>query len=202
MLWATFWALVLGFTLAGAVQAFVSRRGDAAAARSQRPARDRARERAGRGFVLVLLRGVGDGEDALPARRRLRQLDGLHVRVDEPRGRARDRDLGAARLGVRAGGVRRRRDHDRPLHAPCPARAEARGDRRGARAARRRRSRGRCDSAPAVARAADVAGGLGRRGELRVRRREDGAEGDRGRLPRSPASSPSSSRSASGTRCS
>ena len=99
--------------------------GDAAGARPPRPAGDRPGDPLRRRVVVVLVRGVGDGQDPLPARRRLRQLDGLHVRLDEPRDRARDRDLGAARLAVRARRARRRRDHDRPLLAARRLRPEA-----------------------------------------------------------------------------
>ena len=42
MFWATLWALILGFGISGAVQAFVPRVGDGAGARPPRPARDRA----------------------------------------------------------------------------------------------------------------------------------------------------------------
>ena len=116
MFWETLWALVLGFSLSGAVQAFVSRGGCAAAGRPPpplaragfsgvpRPARTRRRA----------------GQDAVRPRRGLHRLDGVHVRLDQPRGRAGHRAVAADRLAVRRGRVRRRRHHDRALRCCCP----------------------------------------------------------------------------------
>ena len=100
MFWETLWALILGFTLSGAVQAFVLAGGDAAGAGRPRPAaRSRRATRLRHGVVELLVRGVGDGEVAVPEGRRLRLRDGLHVRLDEPRDRARHRALRAAWAG-------------------------------------------------------------------------------------------------------
>ena len=85
MFWETLWPLVLGFGLAGAVQAFVSRD-----AMRQRLGDHRARavvRASGYGMVvlLVLLRGVRHGQVALREGRRLHRRHGLHVRLDQPR---------------------------------------------------------------------------------------------------------------------
>ncbi len=69
MFWATLWALVLGFTLSGAVQAFVSR------AEMRRSLGDHRPVTLGevvvvRGHLLVLfLRGIGVGEELVLPRR-------------------------------------------------------------------------------------------------------------------------------------
>ena len=85
MFWETLWALVLGFTLSGAVQAFVSKDEMQRVMGDHRPGGGRPRVGLRDGVVELLVRGDGDGEVAVPEGRRLRLRDGVHVRVDEPR---------------------------------------------------------------------------------------------------------------------
>ena len=73
------------------------------------------------GVVELLVRGDGDGEVAVPEGRRLHLRDGVHVRVDQPRARARHRAARADGLAVRRGRVRRRPDHDRAARARSAA---------------------------------------------------------------------------------
>ena len=114
MFWETLWALVLGFALSGAVQAFVVPGRRCGGSLGRPPARD-----AGEGSLLgmaqlvVLVRGQRAGQVAVRPRRRLHRVDGLHVRLHQPGGRARHRAVAADRLAVRARRIRRRRHHDR-----------------------------------------------------------------------------------------
>src|SRR6266571_1732122 len=64
-------------------------------------------------WVLVRLRRDSDREVDVRQRRELRLGDVVPVRLDEPRLRARDRDLGLHRLAIHAGRARRRSDPDR-----------------------------------------------------------------------------------------
>ena len=198
MFWETLWALVLGFGLSGAVQAFVPRAEMERLLGGHGPRRARARDALRCRVLVVLLRRRGDGEDALCPGRRLRQLDGLHVRLDEPRGRARRRALGARRLAVRRRRDPRRPSDDRALRAARPARARPRASsserERGSRRRLSERQRRRSAARPPGAQRAHVRRGLGRRRPLLARRPQDAPQGDRSGLPRSPASSPSSSR--------
>ena len=118
MFWETLWALVLGFTLSGAVQAFVSKDQMQRMLGDHRPGRGPcvgARD----GVVELLVRGDGDGQVAVPEGRRLRVGHGVHVRLHQPGDRARHRAGRADGLAVRRRRVRRRADHDR---AAGPAR--------------------------------------------------------------------------------
>ena len=120
MFFDTFWALVLGFTLSGAVQAFVSR---AAMQRSLGDHRPRTVAKAvllRHGLVVVLVRRFGACQVVVRSRRRLHGSAGLHVRLHQPGGRARHRAVAAHRLAVRGGGVRRRRYHDRAAGLVLP----------------------------------------------------------------------------------
>ena len=73
MFWATLWALVLGFGLSGAVQAFVAKEDMQRVMGDHRPACGRALDRLRHGVVELLVRGDGDGEVAVPEGRRLRR---------------------------------------------------------------------------------------------------------------------------------
>ena len=85
MFWETLWALILGFTLSGAVQAFVSK-DDMQRVHGRPPARvGGACVGIRDGVVELFLRGDRDGEVVVPEGRRLHHGDGLHVRVDQPR---------------------------------------------------------------------------------------------------------------------
>jgi hypothetical protein len=71
MFWETLWALILGFALSGAVQAFVSK-DQLGRVMGRRDAASVARIGLRDAVVQLLLRGVGDGEVALSEGRRLR----------------------------------------------------------------------------------------------------------------------------------
>ena len=89
MAWEVGWALVLGFLLSGAEQAWVPRRRlERVLGRSERP-RARARRRPRRRVVLLQLRGGRDRALAVHEGRERRGRDGVPVRVDELRLRAR-----------------------------------------------------------------------------------------------------------------
>ena len=91
MFWETLWALVLGFGLSGAVQAFVSRGADAAGHGRPRP----------RSVVRAAGFGMVSSSCSYAATAMAKSLfqkgadfivgDGLHVRLDQPGGRARRR---------------------------------------------------------------------------------------------------------------
>ena len=89
MFWATLWPLVLGFGLSGAVQAFVSREALQAKLGDHRPAAVARASGYGMRLVVVFLRRDGHGQVAVRQGRRLRRRHGLHVRLDQPRDRAR-----------------------------------------------------------------------------------------------------------------
>ena len=145
------WALVLGFGLSGAVQAFVSKEQMQRVMGDHRPGLGRAGVGLRDGVVVVLLRGDGDGQVAVPEGRRLRHRHGLHVRLHQPRRRARRRAADPHGLAVRGGRVRGRADHDRAPRALRRLRPPSPPDRPGAAApasGNRRRPRppghGRC----------------------------------------------------------
>ena len=113
----------------GVVQAWVPRE-RLAARRSAAAVRVRLRSRpARRGVVVVLVRGDRDREVAVREGREPRVRDGVPVRFDEPRLRARDRAVALHRLAVHARRVRRRRrpDHRDVDRAPPARHARARG---------------------------------------------------------------------------
>src|SRR5213079_2826625 len=86
MAWEVWWALVLGFLLSAIVQAWA-------------PREQLERALGGRGpGTIALATGLGDG---------------VPVRLDEPRLRARDRDLDLPRLAVHARRAGRRPAADR-----------------------------------------------------------------------------------------
>ncbi len=116
MFWETLWALILGFALSGAVQAFVPREALRAKLGNRRPRRGQGLG-GGRALLVVLLCRLRDGQVTVRQGRRLRHVDDLHVRLDQPGGRAWNRARRADRLGVRSGRVRRRRHHDRAARA-------------------------------------------------------------------------------------
>src|SRR5262249_34399578 len=113
MAWEVWWALVLGFALSGIVQAWVppSRIGHALG--RARARRGGAGNRPRGGFVVLQLRGDRNREVDVREGSELRLGDGLPVRLDEPRVRARDRDLDLHRLAVHACRARGRPDPDR-----------------------------------------------------------------------------------------
>ena len=130
MFWETLWPLILGFGLSGAVQAFVSQRRDAAG-HGRPPARGRGtrqrprawcRRRCSYAATAMAKSLFQKGADFV-------DRDDLHVRVDEPRARARHRAPRADGLAVRGGRVRRRTDHDRAPRAHRRARRHARAGR-------------------------------------------------------------------------
>ena len=166
MFWETLWALVLGFTLSGAVQAFVSKRQMQRVMGDHRPPAVARASGVRHGVVELFVRGDRDGEVAVPKGRRLHHRDGLHVRVDEPRRRARHRAARADGLAVRGRGVHRRPDHD---HRPRAGRrlrvhAEARARGAGARRARGHRARSRARRTTITAGRSTSQGRLERRG--------------------------------------
>ena len=90
-----------GLRLSGAVQAFVSREAMQRKLGDHRP-RPVVRASGLRdGLVVLLLRRLGDGQVAVRQGRRLRGVTGLHVRLDQPGHRARDRAGRAHGLAVR-----------------------------------------------------------------------------------------------------
>ena len=99
MLWETLWALVLGFTLAGAVQAFVSRAPGAALLGGHDPRRMARAALLRGGLVLLLLRRRRHGQGPVRAWRGLHRVDGLHGRFDQPRRRARASCSGCSSAG-------------------------------------------------------------------------------------------------------
>ena len=181
MAWAVWWALVLGFAISAIVQAWVPRE------RIQRALgggglRPIARgHRAGRGLLLLLLRGDRDRQVALSEGRLGRLRACLPVRLHQPRGRARHRHLGSAGLAVHARRVRRRPGSDRShdlaaapvrLQAPGGASPQARpaGRQRSSAPLGRRHSRS--------ARAAHLDLGLVGRGPQLPQRLVDALQGD------------------------
>jgi hypothetical protein len=107
MLWATFWALVLGFTISGVLQVFVSK---------ERMSRVFGRTNLksiaiatglGGGQQFMLVRGGGSGTKRDPARRGPRSGARLHVRFDQSGDRARGGSLGPDGVAVCARGNRR-----------------------------------------------------------------------------------------------
>ena len=138
MFWQTLWALVLGFGLSGAVQAFVSRAQMQRALGGRRPG-DVARAGVLRGDLVVLfLRRLGAGQDAVRPRRGLHRRAGVHVRLHQPGGRAGHRAVAADRLAVRRGRVRRRRPDDRAALGGAAPGDQPAGAGKGPRRARRR----------------------------------------------------------------
>ena len=123
MFWETLWALVLGFTLSGAVQAFVSKEQMQRTLGDHRPA---AVLRAS-GFGMVSS-SCSYAASAMAKSLFQKGADfivghGVHVRLDQPGGRARHRAARADGLAVRGGRVRRRADHDRAARAARRRRA-------------------------------------------------------------------------------
>jgi threonine/homoserine/homoserine lactone efflux protein len=112
MAWEVWWALVLGFLLSG-IAGLGAAHADGTGARRARAALALAGDGIRRGVVVVQLRGGRDREVGLSEGREPRRGDGLPVRVDEPRLRDRDRDLGLPRVAVHGCGVRRRADPHR-----------------------------------------------------------------------------------------
>ena len=126
MAWEVWWALVLGFTLSGIVQAWVPKARLQRALGGTRRTRGRARHRSRSSVVLLQLRGDRDRQVAVHERRELRGGDGVPVRLDESRVRARDRDVDLPRLGVHARRVHRRlRPHRAHVARPAPLRLAA-----------------------------------------------------------------------------
>ena len=119
MFWETLWALVLGFALSGAVQAFVSRGEMRRALGDHRPA-----TLAKSSFFGVISSSCSYASSALAKTLFARGADFTAAMVfmiasHQPGGRARHRAVAAHRLAVRAGRVRRRRDHDRAARVSC-----------------------------------------------------------------------------------
>ena len=88
MFWETLWALILGFTLSGAVQAFVSKERMRAKLGDHRPGGRRPGLGLRHGVVLVLVRGVGHGQVAVRQGGRLPSCHGLHGRLHQSGGGA------------------------------------------------------------------------------------------------------------------
>src|SRR4029079_220602 len=78
-------------------------------------------DRPRRGLVLVLLRGDRDRQVAVYEGRVVGVAAGVPVRLDDPRDRARDRDLDLDRMAVHARRVRRRPAADRGDDLVAPA---------------------------------------------------------------------------------
>ena len=145
MAWEVWWALVLGFALSGIVQAWVPR------ARLERALGGAGARQ------IALATGLGAASSScsyaaiaiakslFQKGAELRLGDGLPVRVDEPRLRARHRDVDLPRLAVHARGVRRRHRPDRAdVARRAPVRLRGGSRRRRARTRlRRRRTRAR-----------------------------------------------------------
>src|SRR5437016_5123659 len=79
MFWEILWALILGFALSGAVQALVSKGGDAATASGRLAAFALDRLRARRRLLVVLVCSGSSGEVPLSQGRRLHGGDGVRV---------------------------------------------------------------------------------------------------------------------------
>ncbi len=135
MFWETLWALVLGFTLSGAVQAFVSRGEMQRAMGDHRP----------RTIVRTSLLGAASSSCSYAASALAKSLFQrgadfttamvfMFASTNLVR-RARHRAVAADGLAVRARRVRRRRHHDRAVRAARPADLPARRARAGPRAA-------------------------------------------------------------------
>ena len=129
MAWEVGWALILGFTLSGIVQAWIprSRMESALGARDLRTVS--LATGLGAASSSCSYAAVAIAKSMLQKGASLVVGDGVPVRVDEPRLRARDRDLDLPRLGVHARGARRRRAPDR-VHvgrAPALRHAQPRG---------------------------------------------------------------------------
>ena len=186
MAWQVWWALVLGFAISGVVQAWVPR------ARIERAL-------GGSGArPVALATGLGAASSScsyaaiaiaksLFTEGRLGGVGaGVPVRLDQPRDRARDRDLDPDRMAVHARRVRRRPGADRRddlllrLFVSRRLEREAREHAQAADTGHQHHSAGEQLS---LARAADsVVGLVGRRSQL-PRRLADALEGDRDRLP-------------------
>ncbi len=133
MFWATLWALDPRLHAVGRGAGVRVEATDASRHGRSRRRGGRARIGIRHGLVELFVRRDRDGEVAVPKGRRLHDRDDLHVRVDEPRRRARHRAARVDGLAVRARGVRRWPDHDR--------RSRARRRRRVLAEARRSRAR-------------------------------------------------------------
>ena len=154
----------------------------------RRPQPGRARHRAGRRFLLLLLRGGRDRQVAL-SEGRLGGLGAcLPVRLDEPRHRARHRDLGPAGLAVHACRVPRRARSDWSddvASAPVRLQAAGGGSPRPRPAGRRRSPAPLGRRVDLPARASDVGLRLVGRGAQLPQRLVDGLPRDHRRvLPR------------------
>ena len=87
MFWETLWALVLGFALSGAVQAFVSRGQMQRVMGRHGPATLARSSLLRHGQLVLLVRGDARWLRSLfAAGRRLHRGDGVHVRLDQPGG--------------------------------------------------------------------------------------------------------------------
>ena len=110
MTWEILWALILGFTLSGVVQAVVSKQ------EIRRLMPDNSPK------TLLISSGLGAASSACSyasvALARLHRRDGVRVRLHQPRLRTRDRDGPAARLAV----CRRRQHLDSRLPVVSTAR--------------------------------------------------------------------------------
>ena len=185
MAWEVWWALVLGFAISAIVQAWVPRARieSALAGDGPRP--------------LVWATGLGAASSscsyaAIAIGKSIFQKGAsavvdprLPVRVDEPRVGARARPVGADRLAVRAGRVRRRPRDDRADGAPSSPLRLAAGSRSGPRGTRRRPTPATSTTRSASSSAAQAdherIGLVGRRPQL-PRRLADAVEGDHPRL--------------------
>ena len=121
MFWETLWALVLGFALSGAVQAFVSRTEMQRALGDHRPA-----TLAKSSFFGVISSSCSYASSALAKTLFARGADFTAAMVFMIASTNLVVELGhravaADRLAVRAGRVRRRRDHDRAARAGAAA---------------------------------------------------------------------------------
>ena len=103
MFWETLWALVLGFGLSGAVQAFVSRGQMQRVMARRGPAALDPQLAARHGHLLVLVCRQGPGEVVVPEGRRLHRLHGVHVRLNQPGRRNSGSSCGPHRLAVHPG---------------------------------------------------------------------------------------------------
>ena len=207
MAWEVWWALVLGFAISAIVQAWVPRERIQQRARRLRPAPGGARHRPRRRVVVVQLRGDRDRQEPVSEGRQRRVGARLPVRLDEPRVRARDRDLGPDRLAVHARRVRRRPRADRAddgaaapvrVKAPGGAGARARPSRPTAATSTTERRRSACSDPSAPAPRARARGPTSRTTSATTGR-------CCGRRSRSASCSPGSSANsptASSTRCS